>query len=411
MEFHAGEQDSLIGKFLTENYAPLLTKRPCQFVSAVILLIMIGLTVYTSIWLNLDNIHRQDVHSGLGLQAEARNQQKMDFPKQPTRVAIMFDARIKYFDATVQRNVMKICNQSKELPFVIKGMTPRCWMNALFEHQNGSLSNDAATFRAQLKSFVSKPSFRRYRRDVIWDGDSIFRTQLSIPVFAPDNIAEALQMNKTMYDSLDRSIGWRGSMLHLEEARNVTLFINDFFGIIALVFASVFLITGLLLVNPLSSIIVVLAMLLSTGSAYGMLQLMGYQIGYLHLIMGAVSFGTSVDFTSHMCHQFNVSCANNILNRLRITFRDIGPSVFYAFLTNVSLLLMLGVLQGPLFVVSSVISFSSLFGWIFAFSSVPLLLQIGTFPPAIREFEMENKLRSKTDDVLLKQFERDEEEE
>eukprot|EP00003_Mantamonas_plastica_P031605 TRINITY_DN8292_c0_g1_i1.p1 TRINITY_DN8292_c0_g1~~TRINITY_DN8292_c0_g1_i1.p1 ORF type:complete len:1010 (-),score=303.60 TRINITY_DN8292_c0_g1_i1:43-2739(-) len=404
--------DTWVSRFLFDVWSPLLVKRPCQVISLVLTLVLIGSGVFGVFFTRFDDVRRTDITNGVSRASQFQEYTRNHYTHNEDAY-VMFPSSLNYADPVIQSKILDVCKRIPDLPesVRIRGYSIECWMEAFQKWNNNTLPSDATTFVSKLKEMTASGVLGSFRRHLMFskDGSRLEESRIDLKVLQPKTKTEALFQNKTVHDVLGDGIAYSWVTWEITEAKNTEDIVQGLIPIAIISGLGVLIVSSVLLINPYSCAIVLLGMLVTSGGTMTLMYLLGYPFLSSTLFVTVATIGLGVDFGAHIIHTFNTAKAFSVVERLQVAFGSIGPAVFFGAVTNLSVGLLIIGNGGTSQMILIMLFSSSALGLIWAWVSVPLFLQAFTPPVAVRDANMEDKLRKKKisatlDDVWAKDF-------
>ena len=255
--------------------------------------------------------------------------------------SIYFSGAVPYEDPTNQRELASICEKFKANPYIAED-TVSCWYDAF---QKSSAAG-GADFYPQLKAFLDADG-KRFSNDIVLGADgkivaSRFTGQHTKAAESTERIAGM--------DSVRADVGAVGgafgrdarvygfTYLNIEQfkaikqeaIRNIGFALLMIFVVIALLMSK----------SPAGVVIVFLCIAAIVVEILGYLHFWGTSIDSVSVIMLVISLGLSVDYVTHLGHNF-IMQGGSAADKLVGSMSEMGTAVFNgAFSTFLSILLL-----------------------------------------------------------------------
>ena len=254
--------------------------------------------------------------------------------------SIYFSGAVPYEDPANQRELANICEKFKANPYIAED-TVSCWYDAF---QKSSAAG-GADFYPQLKAFLDADG-KRFSNDIVLGADgkivaSRFTGQHTKAADSKERIAgmDSVRADVGAVGAFGRDARVYGfTYLNIEQfkaikqeaIRNIGFALLMIFVVIALLMSK----------SPAGVVIVFLCIAAIVVEILGYLHFWGTSIDSVSVIMLVISLGLSVDYVTHLGHNF-IMQGGSAADKLVGSMSEMGTAVFNgAFSTFLSILLL-----------------------------------------------------------------------
>eukprot|EP00003_Mantamonas_plastica_P004052 TRINITY_DN1318_c0_g1_i15.p1 TRINITY_DN1318_c0_g1~~TRINITY_DN1318_c0_g1_i15.p1 ORF type:complete len:645 (-),score=148.98 TRINITY_DN1318_c0_g1_i15:320-2254(-) len=396
---------SVSGRFFGDVYSRIVLKRWFHVFAGLVLLGMIGLTVYGLLTFQARAVISRDLSTNRDLpMVRHRLRALLYFPELATDQLMVWKGT-DYTNATVQEALLKACDVAKGLPSTLlaKGWesSVRCWFTDFRDHLVANNMTSALRsppdFNKQLKAFLTMPEHRELRFDIMWDraGEEIYTSRISwkapMVIDVETGVHLASIFEKAVVDAdlngvVAPSSQYQDYALSTRYLQNLLVETGIIAGGIATLSSAIFLI------NPFSSLLVSASMLFTSVCTFTLLDIHpGVVLSLQMMFVGAFAIGFGVDYTAHVVLAFNTA-GGSIEQRLQTAFASIGSSVFHGVASAATIGCIIPFLEGYMQVLITIFFTAVSFSFTFAMVVVPVLVQYLKPPPALRDLDMQSRL-------------------
>eukprot|EP00003_Mantamonas_plastica_P025022 TRINITY_DN480_c0_g1_i21.p1 TRINITY_DN480_c0_g1~~TRINITY_DN480_c0_g1_i21.p1 ORF type:complete len:1009 (+),score=224.70 TRINITY_DN480_c0_g1_i21:101-3127(+) len=385
--------NTFLDGFLADVYVPTFRHRWCQILAGTIVVAILGMAVAGFFFATFDTVGHEDLTVAGSGQAKWRADQKLQFPNAFTHYYILLKgSRVQFSDANTQSKILKMCDKLERWEKRIPGMDVRCWLRAFQSFSGGSLPTGSDTdFVAQLRNMTKSPGYEQWRLDIMYERENVnvlTFTRLMVPVQQPQTVAEAKSLNASLSSLLSElDLPHYECLEETANARNMESGTNDLYIIGVVCLVAVAMVTSVAIINPFTVILVLMTMVTSVGGTMFIWWAAKVPLDSYVMSLGVISFGTGIDYITHITHDYNITPGNHI-TRLQHVMRTIGTPVVYSWLCNATILMF--ALQTTTFLLQIggfMIFISSTIGFVMAMVGAPLILMLWNPPFAARKVE------------------------
>ena len=291
--------------------------------------------------------------------------------------SIYFSGRVSYEDPANQRELASICEKFKANPYIAED-TVSCWYDAFRKSAAGG-----AGFYPELKAFLDADG-KRFSNDIVLGADgkivaSRFTGQHTKASDSKERIAgmDSVRADVGAVGAFGRDARVYGfTYLNIEQfkaikqeaIRNIGFALLMIFVVIALLMSK----------SPAGVVIVFLCIAAIVVEILGYLHFWGTSIDSVSVIMLVISLGLSVDYVTHLGHNF-IMQGGSAADKLVGSMSEMGTAVFNGAFSTFLLILLLSASSSYVFITMfKVLVFVTVLALAHALVLLPLLLYAHT---------------------------------
>eukprot|EP00003_Mantamonas_plastica_P001864 TRINITY_DN1133_c0_g2_i2.p1 TRINITY_DN1133_c0_g2~~TRINITY_DN1133_c0_g2_i2.p1 ORF type:complete len:724 (-),score=184.91 TRINITY_DN1133_c0_g2_i2:8-2179(-) len=396
-------------RFFGDIYPRWTTKKWFHVLAFVVLAVMLALVVYGLLAFQARAMLSSDLTMNRELAMVRHRVRELKYFPTKTWKYFITQRGLSYTNATVQNALLKACQDTKQM-FVSASWAKftRCLFDEFKRELEKSNSTQALTseslFLSELKSFVAKPENERFRQDLMWDRQNTNLVATRIAFFSPlpKTVKKAVDLRSHAYTVLGAEAKLMDFSSNYIAWAYSTVYLQQYLIEIGLVAGGlVTLYSAVALINPWSALFVAMSMLLTGAGTLGFLEFHPLiELNMLMVFVGVFAIGLGIDFTAHIVLAFNTA-PGSVEDRLKVAFANVGSSVFHGFASEATLGIVIAMVDGYLQVLITIIVVAAVISFLFSVVVVPVLLQYLTPPPALRDLNMEAKLKKRKNPMEL----------
>lgn len=212
-----------------------------------------------------------------------------------------------------------------------------------------------ASFVPALKQFLDEPNYKRFKADIVWNGDSIKASRLwarheDMPL--TQNRIDALVDVEKFYNDFD------GELKNKAFVFCYSYPLYDQYRIIAMELVQTFIfclvcvtiVATMIIIHPVSVAMIVFILGMVFCCLLGSLNLWGLELNAVSSICLIMSMGLVVDYCMHIMHNFSLQDASLSRDeRVVKTVEEMGPAIFLGVATTFGAILPLAFARAQIF--------------------------------------------------------------
>ncbi|WAR27789.1 PTHD3-like protein [Mya arenaria] len=356
------EAESLLDKFPRWLFPKIVLKLPFKILIVILFLGYLAVGIYGCINLKQGLVFTQLVPTD-GYFYKYTNWLEIHFSRQ-TPVSFVANKAYNYSDSSTKTLIDHLINSTTSHDYFDERFELN-WLNMYLSSSYHDVSNET-NFISGLRTFFNDIRYARFENDVVIDssGTQIVASRfyvLSRPL--KDSQEEGKMMLKAREIAEDAELSCFAFSPYFDVFEQYVSVLKQTMQSVGIALAAVFVVTCILMPQPLLIIFVTVAVAMIMSGVFGYMLYIDVSLSAITMVQLIMCIGFSVDFTAHICHGYITSKSENRDERVRLAIDKTGAPIFHGAVSSlVGVVVLFGANSYIFRTFAAVMSFVLLFG-------------------------------------------------
>ncbi|XP_077981333.1 patched domain-containing protein 3-like [Glandiceps talaboti] len=332
--------EHFISKFFNKYYGPFLTKTWVKGIVILSFLVYLAFAIWGCLKLQrgikLKNTVSDDSYASTFLDLEEEYFTRYGIP-----VSVTVYRHAEYWDTQVQKDIAKTLREIEDSEYFHDARFTQSWLQdyLMYLNQTGRRADIMGKdnfMRVLEDEFLNIPGFSRYKSDIRFGNGAILASRFLVLAENADNSNTQREMMLDVRRKAETSnipmIAFHPAFVFYDQFIEILPNTVQTMGIAA---ASMFLVSLLLIPNPVCAIWVTFAIFCISVGVIGYMSHWGISLDAISMINIIICIGFSVDFSAHITYAFVSSNADTKNKRAVCALHALGMPILLGALSTI----------------------------------------------------------------------------